>query len=89
MSVVAPFVVNGAVALSDAEYADAAARLRARLGELPASEPVPFRHQNGGDYDEHLVLRSDRAPDETGVGVHYRNADVRCGRSGGDTEATR
>jgi NAD(P)H dehydrogenase (quinone) len=89
MTVVAPFVVNGTVALSDEDYADAAARLRERLVALPDAEPIPFRHQNGGDYDEHLVLRPDRAPGEDGVGVHLRVDGVRCDRAGGDTEADR
>jgi len=89
MSVVAPFVVNGAVALSDEDYADAAARLTERLVALPDAETIPFRRQNGGDYDDHLVLRPDRASGETGVGVHYAAGGVRCGRSGGDDEARR
>lgn len=89
MTVVAPFVVNGAVALSDDEYADAAARLGDRLVALPDSPPVPFRSQHGGDYDDHLVLRPEHAAGETGVGVHRTTDDVRCGRTGGDTEAAR
>ena len=88
MTPVAPFVINGAVALSDDEFADAAKRLTERLVTLPDAEPIPFRHQNGGDYDAHLVLRDEHAPDESGVGVHYA-VDVRCGRTGGDTEAPR
>ena len=61
--------------------------LRERLVALPGAEPVPFRHQNGGDlswtnYRTHdTVLRSDRAPGENGIGVHVR--------TGGDTEADR
>lgn len=89
MSVVAPFVVNGAVKLSGDEYADAERRLADRLVALPDSPLVPFRHQNGGDYDERLVLRAEHAAEETGVGVHYGAHGVRCGRSGGDTEAQR
>ena len=89
MTPVAPFVVNGAVALSGDEYADAAKRLTERLVTLPDAEPIPFRHQNGGDYDDHLVLRDDRAPGETGVGIHYTRDDVHCGRTGSDTEAPR
>lgn len=89
MSVVAPFVVNGAVALADDDYADVATRLTERLVTLPAAETIPFRHQNGGDYDDHLVLCPDHAPDETGVGIHRVTDTVRCGRSGGDEEALR
>jgi NAD(P)H dehydrogenase (quinone) len=87
MTPVAPFVVNGAVGLSDDEYADAAKRLTERLITLPDADPIPFRHQNGGDYDAHLVLRDEYAPGETGVGIHYVGG--RCDRTGGDTEAPR
>jgi hypothetical protein len=87
MTVVAPFVVTGTVALSDDEYADAAKRLTERLLTLPESEPIPFRHQNGGDYDEHLVLRPVHAPGETGVGIHYATNTVHCDEAGGDKEA--
>ena len=89
MTVVAPFVVTGAVALSDDEFADATKRLTERLVTLPDSEPVPFRHQNGGDYDEHLVLRPEHAPGETGVGIHYATDTVHCAQAGGDDEARR
>jgi NAD(P)H dehydrogenase (quinone) len=89
MTVIAPFVVTGTVALSDDEYADAAKRLTERLLTLPESEPIPFRHQNGGDYDEHLVLRPEHAPGETGVGIHYATNTVHCDEAGGDKEAPR
>ncbi len=89
MTVVAPFVVTGTVALTDEEYTDVAKRLTERLLTLPESEPVPFRHQNGGDYDEHLVLRPEHAPGETGVGVHYTTNTVHCDETGGDEEALR
>jgi NAD(P)H dehydrogenase (quinone) len=89
MTPVAPFAVNGAVSVSDDEYADAAKRLTERLVTLPDADPIPFRHQNGGDYDNHLVLRDDHAPGETGVGIHYTRDDVHCGRTGSDTEAPR
>lgn len=88
MDVLAPFVVNGAVRLSDADYQDAVKRLVERLVTLPDAEPLPFRGQNGGDYDEHLVLRAEHAPGETGVGIHL-TTDVHCGRTGGDDEARR
>jgi NAD(P)H dehydrogenase (quinone) len=88
MTPVAPFVVNGAVSVSDDEYADAAKRLTERLVTLPDADPIPFRHQNGGDYDNHLVLRDDHAPGESGVGIHYAGERT-CSRAGGDDEAAR
>jgi NAD(P)H dehydrogenase (quinone) len=89
MTVVAPFVVTGTVSLAGDEYADAVKRLGERLLTLPDSESVPFRNQNGGDYDEHLVLRPEHAPGETGVGIHYAADTVHCDQYGGEDEASR
>jgi NAD(P)H dehydrogenase (quinone) len=76
MDVVPPLVVNGAVRLSGDEYDAAAVRLRDRLLALPEEEPIPFRRQNGGDYDDDLVLRPDRAPGEEGIRIHYTNVET-------------
>lgn len=76
MSVVPPFVLNSAIGLSDACYRSAADQLRHRLESLPTSETIPFRAQDGGDYDEHLVLRSDQAADQSGPRMHYRGQAV-------------
>lgn len=89
MEVVAPFVVTGTVKLSDDEYRDAAARLTERLEALEHADTVPFRRQNGGDYDDHLVLRDEHAPGETGVGIHYLDQTVHCEQAGGEDEAVR
>ncbi|WP_328583241.1 NAD(P)H-dependent oxidoreductase [Streptomyces sp. NBC_00370] len=91
MDVVPPLVVNGAVALSDADYATAAAQLRDRLLTLPQTPPISYRHQNGGDYDDHLVLRPHHAPDATGIRIHCRSpeTDTQDERTGGTSEADR
>jgi NAD(P)H dehydrogenase (quinone) len=91
MSVVPPLVVNGAVRLSTADYETAAQRLRERLTTLPGTDPLPYRHQNGGDYDEHLLLRPEHAPGQEGIGIHYvrPGPDVACDRAGGPSEADR
>ena len=70
MTVLPPFVVPGADRIADEGCAEAAARLRDRLRELPDAAPIPFRSQDGGDYDQHLVLRPDVAPGRSGLGVH-------------------
>lgn len=75
MTVVDPVVVTGANRLSDERYALHIRELEERLRSLPTAEPIPFRAQNSGDYDEHLVLRSDRAPGVTGLRAHYRSLD--------------
>lgn len=74
MEVVPPLVINGAVDLSTTDYRHARHRLRDRLIALPETAPIPYRYQNGDDYDEHLVLRPDRAPDEQGIHIHHARA---------------
>lgn len=71
MSVLPPVVVHGADRVSEDAYEVAAKELRARLGSLQDEEPLPFRHQNGGDYDEDLVLRPGIAAGREGLAVHY------------------
>ncbi|HEX6352440.1 NAD(P)H-dependent oxidoreductase [Actinophytocola sp.] len=70
MTVVPPFVVTSALAMTDDEYNETAKRLTERLLTLPDTPPIPFRRQNGGDYDDHLVLRDEHARGETGIGIH-------------------
>lgn len=90
MTVVAPVVVNGAVRLSDEDFDCAAAELRTRLLALPTAPPVQYRSQDGGDYDEHLVLRPDLAPGQVGIHIH-KAGPVRadCTRTGSREEAAR
>ncbi|MCQ4213347.1 NAD(P)H-dependent oxidoreductase [Streptomyces longispororuber] len=70
MAPLAPFVVYGADRHTPAEYARTAAALRARLRALPTAEPLHYHREDGGDYDEDLVLRSGLAPGRTGLGIH-------------------
>ncbi|PRX51020.1 NAD(P)H dehydrogenase (quinone) [Prauserella shujinwangii] len=71
MAALPPFAVYGADRATEADYAAAAARLRDRLATLQDTEPVRFRHQDGGDYDDDLVLRPHIAPGVAGPGAHY------------------
>jgi NAD(P)H dehydrogenase (quinone) len=71
MSVLPPVVVYGADRVPDDAYELSAKELRARLGSLGEEEPLPFRYQNGGDYDEGLVLRPELAAGREGLAVHY------------------
>lgn len=70
ISVVPPFVVHDSNQVSDAEYKDTVSKLQRRLLALPTADPIPFRHQNGGDYDSNLVLRPELAPNDSGLRVH-------------------
>lgn len=74
MSVLPPLLVPGADRATGDDFATAAARLRERLRTLPTTEPLPFRHQNTGDYDDDLVLRPHLAPGEQGPSAHYTSA---------------
>ncbi|MET8851393.1 NAD(P)H-dependent oxidoreductase [Amycolatopsis sp. NPDC004625] len=74
MSVLPPVAVYGADRVPDAQFAEAREHLRDRLRTLGTTGPIPFRTQNGGDYDDDLVLRPDRAPGATGLGVHLTRA---------------
>lgn len=57
MEVLPPIVVAGAVRLDDDGYAAAVERLRGRLETLEETEPIAFRPQDGGDYDESRRLK--------------------------------
>ncbi|OXM49908.1 NAD(P)H-dependent oxidoreductase [Amycolatopsis alba] len=70
MSVLPPLTICGADRVSAEEYVAAAEALRERLRTLSTQDPIPFRHQNGGDYDDSLVLRDELAPGRSGIGVH-------------------
>ncbi|KZB82271.1 NAD(P)H-dependent oxidoreductase [Amycolatopsis regifaucium] len=70
MSVLPPLTIHGADRVSPGQYDVAVEALRDRLRTLATSDPIPFRSQNGGDYDEDLVLRDHLAPGRSGIGVH-------------------
>jgi NAD(P)H dehydrogenase (quinone) len=85
MSVLPPVAVYGADRVGPEEYVDIAHDLRTRLTWLEETPPLPYRHQNGGDYDDRLVLRPEHEPGASGLAVHYRRgpageADRRAGR---------
>lgn len=75
MEVLEPFAVYGSDHLSDAQFADASQQLCDRLTALGKEEPIAYRYQNHGDYDEDLVLRPGHAPGASGLGVHIAGAD--------------
>ncbi|MFJ6700607.1 NAD(P)H-dependent oxidoreductase [Streptomyces sp. NPDC091272] len=75
IDVLPPLLVHGADRVDAAAYEAHADALRRRLKDLPHTRPIPFRHQNGGDYDENLVLRPALSPHTTGLAVHHRAED--------------
>ncbi|OZM79896.1 NAD(P)H-dependent oxidoreductase [Pseudonocardia sp. MH-G8] len=72
MDALPPFVVAGADRMSEDGCTEASERLKERLRALPDAEPIAFRPQNGGDYDDDLVLRPQVMPGGSGLGVHVR-----------------
>ncbi|MDJ1134080.1 NAD(P)H-dependent oxidoreductase [Streptomyces iconiensis] len=72
MEALPPFVVYGADRITEDGFAPVEEELRGRLRELPTMEPLAFRHEAGGDYDEDLVLKPHVAPGVTGNTAHYR-----------------
>jgi NAD(P)H dehydrogenase (quinone) len=63
--------VFGANRLTDAEFDAAAHAYRARLAGLFTAAPIPFRTQNGGDYDAELRLRPELGGGP-GPAIHLR-----------------
>ena len=70
MDVLPPVGVFGAMRVSDEQFAEQAGRVRAAVDALADTPPIPYRTQNGGDYDRDLVLCPDLAPGAAGLGVH-------------------
>ena len=71
-----PFVVYGADRLDARGYASYAHDLRTRLRDLPDATPLSYRGQNGGDYDEDLLLHPEVAPGRTDLVAHRTDADA-------------
>ncbi len=71
MTVVPPLVLGGVDRYSGDDHDAAVAELRARLRELPTVDALPYRSQEGGDYDDaRRRLRPAHAPGETGLRIH-------------------
>lgn len=70
MAALPPVAIHGTNHMSEQAYTDAAAELRRRLAEAETAEPIPYRTQNGGDYDDDGVLLPGVAPGQSGLGAH-------------------
>lgn len=58
MSAMPPHIVHGANRVSEQEFKLMEEALAKRLATLFTDAPIPYRSQNGGDYDDDLVLKS-------------------------------
>lgn len=72
MAALPPVVIPHADHVADEQYRAAVRLVRERVAAIDRTEPIPYRHQNGGDYDDDFVLRPHLVPDVTGLGVHRR-----------------
>ncbi|WP_280817096.1 NAD(P)H-dependent oxidoreductase [Variovorax sp. TBS-050B] len=69
--VLPPYVVHRTGKVDEAAYARITEELGQRLDTLFATEPIPFRRQNHGDYEiPALTLRPEIAPGQTGFAIH-------------------
>lgn len=83
MAALPPVAVYGANRVSDERYRHAADDLRRRLASIETAAPIPYRSQNGGDYDDDMVLRPDVAVGRAGPAAHRTDVPVSaeaCGR---------
>ncbi|MDE0855044.1 MAG: NAD(P)H-dependent oxidoreductase [Nevskia sp.] len=72
MEVLPPFLVYEARGIDAAAYEQLAQVYRERLRRLFTDAPLPYRMQNGGDYDERQVLKDTIAPGTLGFSAHLR-----------------
>lgn len=78
--VLSPFVLYRADGMDEGAFDTAAAGLRTRMRSLFVTPPIPFRRQNGGDYEiPSLDLRPHVDPLRSGFAVHLNGVrqDVR------------
>lgn len=70
MSVLPPFLVYRADRLTEMGYQQVKADYKVRLLNLFRTEPIPFRCQNGGDYDDAYQLKPGIEGHHTGLKIH-------------------
>ncbi|HEY9618856.1 MAG TPA: NAD(P)H-dependent oxidoreductase [Crinalium sp.] len=70
MSVLPPFLIYSAGHLTAADYKQVEADYKVRLLNLFTTNPIPFRSQNGGDYDDDYQLKSGLEGHHTGLKIH-------------------
>jgi NAD(P)H dehydrogenase (quinone) len=70
MSVLPPVAIHGADHVDAAAYRRAADLVRRRVATLDRTEPIRYRTQAGGDYDDEFVLRPSVAAGSGGLAVH-------------------
>jgi NAD(P)H dehydrogenase (quinone) len=72
MSALPPFVAFQASRLDPKDFGPMAAAYLTRLLDAATDEPIPYRSENGGDYDGHGVLADFIDTSKTGLVQHIR-----------------
>lgn len=71
MDVLPPLLIPSTVKFDEDDYATATRRLRERLETIGTTEPIAYRRQAGGDYDESKRLKPGRErPGTSGFDLH-------------------
>lgn len=70
MTVLPPVAIHHANRLDERQYATAARSVREQVLAIDSTAPIPYRTQNGGDYDDDLVLKDSIEPGSEGLAVH-------------------
>jgi NAD(P)H dehydrogenase (quinone) len=70
MQVLPPFAVYEATRMPDDKWPAVAEAYRERLRHFFSDDPIPYRRQNGGHYDERQVLKPGLAAGEHGNRLH-------------------
>ena len=87
MDVLPPFVVYESVRLTEDQYAAYAERYAARLKRLFADAPIPYRPQNGGQYDDEQSLLLGLGTGAAGTDIHIRQPGEEAARKNIDHAA--
>lgn len=74
--VLPPFVAYRVDRLDQQGFTDISTRLRQRMRTMETTPPIPYRQQNGGQYDiPNLQLRNGYGGDKTGFAMHLSTSD--------------
>ena len=73
--VLTPFLVHGSGRMTAELFQRTAHDLVQRVLTLSTTEPIPFRRQNTGDYDDDLCLKPGLEGLATGLAIHRRPKD--------------
>lgn len=74
MDVLPPFLIYQSHRLTEESWPDVADAFAHRLQGLFTDPPIPFRTQNGGHYDQRLMLKPELGTGENGTRIHLKQS---------------